>query len=130
SIATGISMLVFLIVTLGLLTGAVFIFISQISWLGERIPVYGNILQKEILTQSDFLKERFDALPADLSADIIDKAKDFSATLAKKGTSFIGWLLGAIVGMVGSVSTFVFNIVLAVILAYFLSVEIDTWKRF
>ena len=129
SIATGISMLVFMIITLSLLTTAIIIFVVQIQILIKNLPTYGAILQDQIIQQSDFLQSRFNAIPEEISNDLFEKTKEYGSTLAVKGTHFITWLLAAMVGMVSSVSTFVFNFVVAIILAYFLSVEIETWKR-
>src|SRR5690606_8856991 len=67
SIATGISMLSFIVIILGLLTGAVTIFVLQISTFVANLPEYGVIMQQQIIKQFDFLMERFDALPDPIS---------------------------------------------------------------
>ncbi len=130
SIATGISMLVFIVVILGVLVGAVTIFVLQMNVFLVKLPEYGLILQMQIIEKSDYFIDRFNALPDNIANDLIEKAKEFSGVIVAKGTTFTGWILGHLVNMLTSVSTFVVNFVIAFILAYFLSIEIDTWKKF
>lgn len=125
SLATAISMLLFIVVILSLITGATFIFISQITNLVNKLPEYTRIVQEQIVVQTDYLTDKFDALPDDLSA----KVTEFGATIASKTTFVIGWLLAHLLSMLSSLSTFIINFVAAIILAYFLSVEIESWKR-
>jgi len=126
SIATGISMLLFILVILSMITGATLIFISQITNLTERLPEYSRIVQQQLVVQIDYLTNKFDALPKDLSA----KITELGGKIASYTTFVIGWLLAHLVAMLSSLSTFVINFVIAIILAYFLSVEIESWKRF
>lgn len=130
SIATAISMMVCMLIALILLAGLIFVFVAQVNMLIGLIPEYSLVVQKHILSGTDYMLDRWNALPANVTSDIITKAKDYLGKLAEFGTWFLTWLLGAIVGAIGSVSGAVFNFVIAIILAYFLSVEIDTWKRF
>jgi sporulation integral membrane protein YtvI len=129
SIATGISMLLFIVVILGVIVGAVTVFILQINVFLIKLPDYSAILQVQIIEKSDYLLDRFNALPDDIAAEIIEKAKEYGGVIVAKGTTFTSWVLGHLISMLSSVSTFVINFVIAIILAYFLSIEIDTWKR-
>jgi len=129
SIATGISMLLFIVVILGLIAGASVIFVSQLTNLVGKLPEYGSILQTQIVKQADYLHTRFNAIPEDIAADLVDKAKEYGTVLAQKGTVFTAWVLGKLLAMLSSVSTFVINFIIAIILAYFLSLEIENWKR-
>jgi sporulation integral membrane protein YtvI len=125
SIATGISMLIFIIVILSLLAGAAIIFIAQITNLTDKLPYYTKIVQEQIVIQTEYLSGKFNALPDNMS----DKVREYGTAIADKASYFIGWLLTKLVGMISSLSTFVLNFVIAIILAYFLSVEIESWKR-
>ncbi|MEX1031279.1 MAG: sporulation integral membrane protein YtvI [Paenibacillaceae bacterium] len=125
SLATAISMLLFIIVILSLIAGAALIFIAQITNLVDKLPEYTKIVQEQIVLQTDYLTSKFDALPDDLSA----KVTELGGTIARKTTFVIGWLLAHLLSMLSSLSTFVVNFIAAIILAYFLSVEIETWKR-
>lgn len=129
SIATGISMLLFLLVALSVLTGASALFVYQANRLVQRLPEYGMLFYNTFSVQIDWLMSRFDLLPESLLTDALQYVKEFGGTIAEKGTQIASWLFSWLAGAVGSVSNFVIDLVIAVILAYFLSVEIDTWKR-
>lgn len=124
SIATAISMLLFIVVILSLIAGASLIFVSQITNLVNKLPEYTKIVQEQLVVQIDYLTTKFDALPDDLSA----KVTEIGGTIASKTTSVIGWLLAYLLSMLSSFSTFIINFIAAIILAYFLSVEIESWK--
>ena len=126
SIATALSMLVFIIVILSLFAGAILIFIAQITHLVDKLPEYTKIVQEQIVVQLDYFTGKYQALPDNLS----DKVTEIGGTIASKTTSIIGWLLAYLVSMLSSLSTFVINFLVAIILAYFLSVEIESWKKF
>ncbi|CAM3379092.1 sporulation integral membrane protein YtvI [Marinicrinis lubricantis] len=125
SIATGISMLLFIMIILGSIIGASVIFVGQITNLAERIPEYGRILQEQFGVQLEDLQRQINALPPEFT----DKAKEYTGVVTEKGSEIAQWLLTYLVGMLSSFSTFIINFVIAIILAYFLSVEIDYWKR-
>src|SRR5690554_6206341 len=125
SLATAISMLLFIIVILSIIAAAAFIFISQITNLVDKLPEYTKIVQAQLVVQIDYLTDKFDGLPDNLS----EKVTEVGGTIAGKATYVIGWLLSYLLSMVSSLSTFVVNFIIAVILGFFLSVEIESWKR-
>src|SRR5690606_36867860 len=129
SIATGISMMLFIIIILGLMVGASVVFVSQVTGLVGKLPEYGLILQNQIVNQAELLQTKYDAIPTDIAADLVDKAKEYGPAVVQKATVFTGWVLGKFIDTLSSVSTFVINFIIAIILAYFLSVELETWKR-
>jgi sporulation integral membrane protein YtvI len=129
SIATAIAMLVYLLVLLSLLAGASALFIYQANRLIGNLPQYATVFYNTFSVQIDWLISRVDLLPPDLLADAGQYLKEFGGTIAQKGSNVAVWLFLWLTGFVGSVSNFVIDLVIAVILAYFLSVEIDTWKR-
>jgi sporulation integral membrane protein YtvI len=120
SFASGISVLLFTVVVLALVLGLGYIFAMQIEQLQHRLPTHS-----QIQAIAENLQERANSLPPDIAVRLKDAAAfvaDAGAWLAKK---FLGWL----VSFLSSFSTFVFNFSIAIILAYFLSVEIDSWRR-
>lgn len=125
AIASGISVLVFTIVLLGILAGLGFIFYSQIDQLSKNLPYYQRVLTEQITAITDELQKHSDKLPADWA----EKAKNAVDWITKFGadqaTAFLKWL----VSFITSFSSFVLNFSIALILAYFLSVEIDTWRK-
>ncbi len=125
SIATAISMLLFIVVVLSIIAGATLIFVSQITNLIDKLPDYTKIVQAQLVVQIDYLTGKFDALPDDLSA----KVTEIGGTIANRTASVISWLLSYLLTMLSSFSTFIINFIAAIILAYFLSVEIESWKR-
>ena len=126
SIATAISMLLFIVVILSVIAGATLIFVSQITNLVHKLPEYTRIVQAQLVVQIDYLTDKFDALP--LPDDLSAKITELGGTIAAKTSSIIGWLLAYLLSMLSSFSTFIINFIAAVILAYFLSVEIESWK--
>lgn len=125
SIATGISMIIFVLIILGVLIGAGAIFVVQISNLIHIIPSYAGVFQKQFVSSVAFLQEHMNALPS----DIIDKVDEYTETVVTNITLFVTWLLTKLVGYLTSFSTFIINFTIGIILSYFLSVEIDFWRK-
>lgn len=129
SIATGISMLLFLLLALSLVSGASVLFIYQANRLVTRLPNYGALFYDKFAVQIDWLMARFNLMSDGLLTDALQYLKDFGGVIAQKGTQFAAWFFSWFAGVIGSISNFMIDLVIAVILAYFLSVEIDMWKR-
>ncbi len=125
SIATGISMLLFILVVLGVMTFAGVIFIKQVNDLASKIPQYTTQLQTEIALQIDFIQQKFNALPPGLA----EKINTYGSSIATQATNLAETALYGLLGFLTSFSNFVVKFSIAVILAYFLSVEIETWKK-
>jgi sporulation integral membrane protein YtvI len=125
SIASGISILLFVLVILGALVGIGVIFTNQIINLSQKLPDYSVTLQEQIAQIADYLHTKWNALPA----GVADKSKEYAASItsfgAKLGQSFLIWL----VAWLTSFSSFIVNFTIGIILAYFLSTEIETWKQ-
>jgi sporulation integral membrane protein YtvI len=125
SIASAISTGLFVLVILGALVGVGVIFTSQILSLKANLPEYSAILQRQLLLKTDFLSHRLDALPE----DVIQKIIEYSTQITEKASLLAGQFLNWTFTMLTSFSAFVVNFVIAIILAYFLSIEIESWKR-
>ncbi|MEW9698460.1 sporulation integral membrane protein YtvI [Paenibacillus sp. SI8] len=125
SIASAISTLLFVLVILGALAGAAVIFTSQIMSLLDKLDDYQIIFQEQIVQKISDLNGQFQTLPQ----DVIDKAKDYAGQFVGKATKILIALLSGMVNSLTSFSTFMFNFIVGIILAYFLSIEIDSWKR-
>lgn len=127
SIASGISVLLFTLVILAAFSGAAYLLTKQGTELVGNFPKYQEMLATQIANITEEVQRRFGTLPADL--ELVQRSKDLiegaSATLAKFGQT----VLLNIIGYVSSFSTFIFNFVVGIILAYFLSIEITTWKK-
>lgn len=128
SIATAISVLLFVLILLGVLVGAGVVFVSQVQNLIDR---FGNVdsagFQLQLQTQFDFWERRFQELS--LPVEVLEKVKEFAINVAQKGAVIAAGLLKMLVSGISSFSTFLFNFLAGIILAYFLSIEIGDWKR-
>jgi len=129
SIATAIAMLVYLLIVLSVVAGASALFVYQANRLVSRLPEYGVMFYNMFSVQIDWLISRLDLLPRDWLADAGQYLKQFGGTIAEKGSHFAAVFFSWLLGIAGSVSNFVIDLAIAVILAYFLSVEIDSWRR-
>ncbi|MBD0381176.1 sporulation integral membrane protein YtvI [Paenibacillus sedimenti] len=125
TIASAISTMLFVLVILGALTGAAVIFTSQIMSLIEKVDDYQVVFQNQIVHRISELNAQFQTLPQ----EVIDKAKEYAGQFAVKASQFIGNFLTSMVNSLTSFSTFMFNFIVGIILAYFLSIEIESWKR-
>lgn len=128
SITTAISVLLFVLILLGVLVGAGVVFVSQVQNLIDR---FGNVdsagFQLQLQTQFDFWERRFQELS--LPVEVLEKVKEFAINVAQKGAVIAAGLLKMLVSGISSFSTFLFNFLAGIILAYFLSIEIGDWKR-
>lgn len=127
SIASGISVLLFTLIILAAFSGAAYLVTKQGTELVENFPKYQKILAAQIANITEEIQKRFSSAPADL--DLVQRSKDLiegaSATLANFGKT----VMLNMISYVSSFSTFIFNFVIGIILAYFLSIEITTWKQ-
>ncbi|NIK74923.1 sporulation integral membrane protein YtvI [Paenibacillus castaneae] len=127
SIASGISVLLFTLLILGAFSGAAYLITKQGTALITNFPKYQEMLALQIANITEQFQQRFNALPPDL--DLVERSKDLIEGSAATLQNFAKALLMGIVGYVSSVSSFIINFVIGIILAYFLSIEITTWKQ-
>ncbi|MFD0678085.1 MULTISPECIES: sporulation integral membrane protein YtvI [unclassified Paenibacillus] len=125
SLASAISTFIFVLVILGAMTGIGVIFTSQIMNLQDKLPEYSAILQNQLISKTALFHNRMDALPD----DILQKVAEYTTQITQKATAIAVSFLTGTFTLLTSFSTFVVNFVIAIILAYFLSIEIDTWNR-
>lgn len=125
SIATAISMLVFILVVLSVLAGLGYMFYLQIVQLNESLPKYQQQLTEHATAIAADLQSRYESLPPDWS----ERISNIFETITGWGSWLASKLLSGLIGSLKSVSTWVFNFSIALVLAYFLSLEINTWKK-
>ncbi|MEF3354412.1 AI-2E family transporter [Paenibacillus sp. GYB006] len=124
AIASAISVLIFLGILLGIFFGLGVIIVSSIIQFQENIPYYTEMIQTQFNQFMTFLHTQINALPASVINQINDYFEILTATLSNWGKTFLGY----IITMLSSFSTFIGNFAVAIILAFFLSVEIDMWR--
>jgi sporulation integral membrane protein YtvI len=129
SIATAISTILFVIVILGVATGAGVLLVSQSINLSVKFGDYAKQLQEQIVLRADELTTRYHDLPVGVTDNITENIKTYAGKLAGYVSTFATKLLGSFVGFLTSVSTFIVNFAIGVVLAFFLSIEIESWKR-
>jgi sporulation integral membrane protein YtvI len=125
SIASAISTLVFILVIAGAMIGLGAIFTVQIQQLMLKLPEYAAILQQQLLLNTANLQDRL----ITIDTNLLEKASEYTATITQKATAIATGLLTSLFAALTTFSTFMVNVVVGIILAYFLSLEIDTWKR-
>ncbi|WP_127594705.1 AI-2E family transporter [Paenibacillus lautus] len=123
--AAAISVLLFLLVILGILFGAGALIVSQFMNLQDNLPGYTKTIQKHFSESLMFLQSKLDALPPDLTDRLNGYFQDITTFAQGAAESFFHY----VVGFMGSFSSFIANFGVAIILAFFLSIEIGSWRR-
>lgn len=124
AIASAISVLMFLGILIGIFFGLGVIIVSSIVQFQENIPYYTEMIQTQFNQSMTFLHTQINALPESVINQINEYFEIVTATLSNWGKTFLGYLIT----MLSSFSTFIGNFAVAIILAFFLSVEIDMWR--
>lgn len=127
SIASGISIMLFSLIILAAFSGAAYLITKQGTQLVEDFPRYQKLLTEQIGKLSGDLEGQLDRLPADLN--LAETSKDLIQGATTMLQSLISGFLLGLVGYVSSFSSFLFNFIIGIILAYFLSIEIKSWKQ-
>lgn len=125
SIATAISIFLFLLILFGGIVGIGAIFVAQITTLVDKIPGYAQIVQEHVISTVSYLQTKIQTLPE----GVIEKAGEYTALLTGEIANLSQWLLLWLLSYITSFSTFIVHFSIGLILAYFLSIEIDFWKR-
>ncbi|GGA45523.1 AI-2E family transporter [Paenibacillus physcomitrellae] len=123
--ASAISVILFLVVLLGLLFGAGFLIAIRINHIYDNLPSYAALLQNHFRDATIYLQDRLDALPP----SVTDKLNGYFADATNLLTKWLKVMLSYLVNTLGSFSSFMANFGIAIILAFFLSMEIKDWRR-
>lgn len=125
SIAAAIAILIIVLIILLVFVGIGAIVATQAVGLISAIERNSEMLQERILQGVHYIQRQYNALPE----GAIDQMRNALSGLSSWATNFAGAVLNYFVGVVTSFSTFLFNISIALVLAYFLSIEISFWRR-
>ncbi len=125
STSTTISMLLFILVALGIAITLGIIFTAQINHLAINIPRYFSIFQVVILKKIEYFQGQIAALPPDL----LERVQEYSIQIANKGSQYLSSFFQMLFVFLTSVPTLIFNFIIGLVLAYFLSIEIKDWKK-
>lgn len=122
SIASGISILLFLAIIVSALVAAGFVFYKQATSIYIWLSGYEEVVREQVLANSDYLQKH-------LPEETFQKLQEYTSDIAEQGLAVGTWLLNKLLTSITSASTFFFNLLIGMILAYFLSVESELWKR-
>ncbi|ANE47221.1 permease [Paenibacillus swuensis] len=125
STASALSVMIFTLLLLAVLTGIGVIFTKQILVMKDKLPLYADILQAQIAERSIQLEQQY----KDLDSTYTDKIREYAAVITEKGAQLAQSFLNGLFRFITSFSTFMVNLFVGIILAYFLSMEIKDWRR-
>lgn len=123
--ASAISVLLFLIILLALLFGAGLLIATQALHFQENLPRYTAVMQLHFAEATTYLQQQINALPADLTDKINGYFTDVTNIISQWLIVFFKYMISAL----GSFSSFMGNFGIAIILAFFLSMEIKDWRK-
>lgn len=122
--ASLIAVLIFIVIIASLLVLAGMIFTYQIEQLANRISPDDTGFQKQIMQNVAWVQEKFQALPPDVLAEVQAKMQNLIEFGSELVSDFLLWVFAVI----RSVPTLIFNFVIGLILAFYLSSEINLWR--
>lgn len=125
SIAAAVAIIVLILIILLVIVGLGAIIATQAIGLISAIERNSEVLQDQIVNTVNYVTEQYNALPPDTTEQIRNNLDSVAAW----ATAFAGGVLNYFVNMVTSFSAFLVNFSIAVVLAYFLSIEIPFWRR-
>lgn len=123
--ASAISVLLFLIILLGVLFGAGLLVATQAIQFQDNLPRYTAIVQYHFTEATTYLQHQIDSLPADLT----DKINGYFTSATNVLSAWLVTFFKYMIGVLGSFSSFMGNFGIAIILAFFLSMEIKDWRK-
>lgn len=124
--ATNIAMFLFISILVGVIALLGVVIAAQVNALLISLPDYIHYLQDWFSKNSGLLLSKFNSIPP----DILVKAEEFFASISGKISGLVTSALQGLLLAFSSITTLVFNFLVGIILAYFLSLEADEWKQF
>ncbi|MDQ1235307.1 sporulation integral membrane protein YtvI [Paenibacillus sp. SORGH_AS306] len=124
-VCSAIAVLTFVLFLLGALFGAGLIFISQSAQIADNLPEYARIVQGHFTRLTTLMHQELNTLPDNVTQRINEYFAIFTGNLAIWGKAAFNYVLG----WLSSFSTFIANFAVGIILAFFLSAEINLWRR-
>ncbi|KPV42890.1 AI-2E family transporter [Alicyclobacillus ferrooxydans] len=124
SIASAISVLIFTFVLIGLLALLGIVFASELTQFVSRLPYYSTLLQN---AWNDGLQAYLAA--HGVHSPALPKLIQYIQQYFHQITTFLSHLFGGLLSTATSLSKIVTDLSLGILLAYFLSLEQQTWLR-
>jgi sporulation integral membrane protein YtvI len=123
--AATFSVLLFIVAVVAIFLLLGVILTVQIQNLIEIVPLYFDSVETLFLNTIQWVQTQLNALPP----DVVDKAQDYSSIFFSEATSLVSGFLGGAFYMLTSIPTLLFNFLIGIVLAFFLSIEVEMWRR-
>jgi len=123
--ASTISMIVFIAVVLLIFLLLGVILAVQIQNIIVAVPRYVEIVEEFFLQGVRWVQTQLMALPP----EVMERAQDYSSLLFAEAAVLISSFLEGIFNLITSIPALLFNFLIGVILAFFLSIEEEKWSR-
>ena len=125
TIAAALAIFALILIVLLVFVGFGAIVATQAMGLVSAIERNSALLQEHVFQWVRYVEVQYRALPEGAAGQI----QQGLGEIANWATGFTGTLLASFVAMITSFSAFLVNFTIAVVLAYFLSIEIPVWRR-
>ncbi|WP_058303473.1 sporulation integral membrane protein YtvI [Gorillibacterium timonense] len=126
SLASAISTLLFVLILLGILFGLGAVITLQFHNISTKVTLYASQVQSLVEGQSSTWQHQLEDI---VPPDVLAKIQEYSGTALARLSDWTTSFFTVLIAWLTSFSSFMVNFVVAIILAYFLSIEIDVWKR-
>jgi len=126
SIASALSTLLFILVLASILFGLGAVITTQFDSISARVTFYTTQVQSLVQDQSGTWQKQLEGV---VPPDILAKLQEYIGTALKWLSNWLVYFFRMLIGWLTSLSSFLVNFLVAIILAYFLSIEIDVWKK-
>ena len=125
-LGSAVSVLVFLMLFMSIFFGLVVLIISQLSTVTQHFPVYTTTIQTEFIKLTNVVQHKIATIPPEFT----EKANEYFAFVTDSLSKWVVDFLQRIVELLGSFSSFMVHCTIAIILAFFLSLESKGWQKF
>jgi len=125
NIAVTISTFSFIAILLSIIIILGAVITSQVENLTKTIPKYTESIQTTFNQTVNYAQEKYEALPD----STVKSIKDNTDKYTEKAASFASGLLVSLFSFLSSIPKAIINFLVGLILAFFLSLEIDSWKK-
>lgn len=126
SIATLISLIIFLLIILGVIFILGVVFVTQAEMIIENVNEYFTNFEEYATKNITIIQEQINKLPP----KAVEKINSTISTVGSSLLEFSTRMLKSVLGSVSSISVMSIKFILGIILAFFLSVEIEELKEF
>lgn len=120
-----LTMGLFVIIIVGTLTTAGYIFTSEIKGIANSFPKYADIAEKQIERYADELEGKIELIPD----EYMEKIKENAMNMAQKGAEWSGTFLLGLFGLLTSIPTVIFNFAMGIILAWLMSLDMKNLSK-